>query len=308
MSISISLFGRLEIHDGNDARHGEASSKACELLAYLLLNRNRSHPREKLASILWGRVRSESASAYLRKALWKLRKVLEREDRPFLLSVDREWVGLNSRAEYTLDVEEFEEAFSVVRDIRPRDLDTEDVNTLSRCARLYEGDLLENLYRDWCAMDRERLQHFYLIALDKLADYYELQAQYDAGLQWAHQALQVDPARECTHRRIMRLQYRAGDRTGALRQYKKCREVLADHLDVAPTSETEELRQCIRSGDSVPAGGMRGTDWGTGNGARPGNKKSRLHMPDEMVPLLHEEFRDELNAIGGLTGQTQDGD
>lgn len=298
VSLSISLFGRLQIEDEEGACHEAASSKACELLAYLLLNRQRSHPREKLASILWGRVRTDSSKAYLRKALWKLRKVLDREDRPFLLSVDREWVGLNPEAEYTLDVEEFEKAFSEVRDIPPSRLESVHVDTLCRCARLYRGDLLENLYRDWCAMDRQRLQNFYLIALDKLTDYYEHHGQYDAGLQWAHRALQVDPARECTHRRIMRLRYRAGDRTGALRQYRKCRDVLDDHLELAPTTETETLRDRIRAGHPLSADDDSSDDWSAQNAGEDTELTGmRLGEPEETVPRLHDELRQERRAV-----------
>ena len=309
MSLRISLFGRIQIHDENEPRHEEASTKGCELLAYLLLNRNRSHPREKLASVLWGRVRTDSSKAYLRKALWKLRKVLDREGRPFILDVDREWVGVNADAEYALDVEEFERAFSEVRDRKPQNLSDDEVGTLGRCARLYEGNLLENLYRDWCAMDRQRLQHFYLIVLDKLTDRCEMEGRHEAGLQWAHGALQIDPARECTHRRIMRLRYRAGDRTGALRQYRNCRETLEAHLEVAPTTETEELRDRIREGAPIPVGGLNGNAWGgDGAGQRARTNWMRLREPEETLPRLHDEFREELRALtNGANGRAGGG-
>src|SRR3989440_8833834 len=48
--------------------------KSQALLAYLALPLGRAHPRDKLAALLWGGIREESARASLRQALFVVRK------------------------------------------------------------------------------------------------------------------------------------------------------------------------------------------------------------------------------------------
>src|SRR5438045_9041632 len=50
--------------------------KSQALLAYLALPLGRTHPRDKLASLLWGGIREESARASLRQALFAIRKAV----------------------------------------------------------------------------------------------------------------------------------------------------------------------------------------------------------------------------------------
>jgi hypothetical protein len=45
----------------------------------------------------------------------------------------------------------------------------------------------------------------------------------------------------------MRLHYRAGDRTTALRQYERCAAVMAKHFGVPPSQETAALYGQIRA-------------------------------------------------------------
>ena len=48
------------------------------------------------------------------------------------------------------------------------------------------------------------------------------------------QALLTDPARERTHRRLMRLKYLAGYRAEALRQYDRCAAILQEEFGCFP--------------------------------------------------------------------------
>jgi DNA-binding SARP family transcriptional activator len=111
----------------------------------------------------------------------------------------------------------------------------------------YRGDLLDGWYQDWCLYERERLQHLYLAMLDKLMDHCEVQGAYENGLAFGQQILQYDRARERTHRRLMRLHYLAGDRTSALRQYRKCATILQEELDVKPADSTRLVYEMIRA-------------------------------------------------------------
>ena len=81
------------------------------LLAYLLLQRRRFHPRAVLAGLFWGDKCEERARCCLSTALWRLRRVLEPEDTPtgtYLVTTPSGEVGFNVDSDYWLDVAEFE--------------------------------------------------------------------------------------------------------------------------------------------------------------------------------------------------------
>src|SRR5262249_32187600 len=63
----------------------------------------------------------------------------------------------------------------------------------------------------------------------------------------AQRLLQLDPAREETHRLLMRLYAAAGQRAQALRQYEHCRDILERDLQAKPDTETERLHRQLQS-------------------------------------------------------------
>jgi DNA-binding SARP family transcriptional activator len=114
-----------------------------------------------------------------------------------------------------------------------------------KAVELYEGDLLEGCYQDWCLHERERLQTIYLILLDKLMDFCQAHRRFEESWYYGNQILAYDQAREHTHRQLMQLFYEAGDRTGALRQYERCKAILEEELGVKPSKRTMALYQQI---------------------------------------------------------------
>lgn len=269
-TLQVSLFGKMSVSwaGGTEDLHC-GSTKARELFAYLALHRERPHSRERLGSLLWNHVSTKRSKAYLRKALWQLQHAPIA--RPFgapapsdggaagsetpegLLVVDGSWVQLNPRARIWLDVDVFEAAFRAVRDQDVDAMSPAVAEALQQAVALYTSDLLENWYRDWCLLERERLQDVYLMALGKLAHYAERHGSYDTGIGYGLRMLEVDPARECAHRRLMRLRYLSGDRTGALRQYVRCADVLDAELGVQPSTATRQLYENVQSDALHPA-------------------------------------------------------
>lgn len=248
-TLTVSLFGRLCLRgcDGQPLSGFEAR-KIQELFCYLLLHRDHSYPREVLASLLWGDFPTEQSKKYLRQALWQLQCALDRQGEPLcgrLLRVDPDWVGVDSQADLWLDVATFEQAFAPVQNTQGHDLDIEKVQMLQRAVKLYQGDLLEGWYQDWCLYERERLQNMYLAMLDKLMNYCEANREYETGIGYGIRILALDRAREHTHRRLMRLYYRAGNRTAALRQYQRCTIALHEELAVKPARQTVALYEQI---------------------------------------------------------------
>jgi len=87
----------------------------------------------------------------------------------------------------------------------------------------------------------------FLMMLDKLMGYCEVNHEYETGILYGSRILSYDRAREHTHKQLMRLQYLAGNRTGALRQYERCTIALDEELGVKPARSTVILYEQIRA-------------------------------------------------------------
>ncbi len=249
-TLSVCLFGKFRIHRDDQIVNGLNARKVQELFCYLLLHRERSHPRETLAGLLWGDTSTAQSKKFLRQALWQLQSTLDLpSDSPpsRLLVAEPDCVQFNLNADYWLDVREFEQAFTQVEGQRGEQLNAESVQALQAAIDLYSGVLLEGWYQDWCLYERERLHNMYLAMLDKMIDYCETHDQYELGLSFGTRALREDRARERTHRRMMLLHHLAGNRTAALRQYQQCVAALEQELGVRPSRRTTELYEQIRA-------------------------------------------------------------
>jgi DNA-binding SARP family transcriptional activator len=247
-AFSVHLFGKFKIESEAQPRAELEAGKAQELLSYLLVHRNRPHARETLAGLLWGDATADRSKKYLRQALWQLQCALDAQgaDAPFL-AAEHDWVQLRLGDKLWLDVAVFEQACVQAQGVRGRELDAARVYVLREACALYQGDLLEGWYQDWCLYERERLQNMYLTLLDKLLSHAATHDNYEAGQTYGAQLLRHDRAHERTHRQLMRLHYRAGDRTAALRQYERCRAALREELDVKPDRRTRALYEQIRA-------------------------------------------------------------
>lgn len=248
----IHLFGKFSVEYNGEALRGPGSPKVQELLSYLLIHRNRPRPREALAALLWGDISTDKSRKYLRQALWQLQTALAPHnpaEADQLLLVDDHWVQLNTGTEIWLDVAVLEEAFVALKDKPGWRMDAKEKEVAQAAVQVYQGELLEGSYQDWCLFERERLQNMHLAMLFKLMSYCEANNEYEAGQLYGLRILNYDRASERTHRRLMRLQYMSGDRTAALRQYERCVVALDQDLGVKPDRRTVGLYQQIRSGE-----------------------------------------------------------
>ena len=250
-SIQVHLFGKFRAEVLPDSIFEFESGKAEGLFCYLMLNQVRAHHREALMCLLWNNTDTNHSRRYLRKTLWQLQsaidpKLVEKGGTVFL--IEPEWMQVNPNADIWIDAYVFEETYNQVRGLRGRQLDSSQVRALEMAVDLYQGDLLEGWYQEWCIYERERLQQIFLLILDKLVEFAEFHDQHEQGIYYANRILLCDYARERTYRSLMRLYAAAGDRTTALRRYEKCLTILADELGIPPAARTTRLYEQIKNG------------------------------------------------------------
>src|SRR5215510_1032700 len=136
-------------------------AKAQALLAYLAIRPGQTHPRGKLAALLWGGTDEEHARSSLRHTLFDIRQVV-RGVSPDPLVTNGKAVALRSDA-LDVDVLTLER---LIAEGTPA--------ALEQAAVLYQGDLLEGLsveeppFEEWLVAERERLREVALEALARL--------------------------------------------------------------------------------------------------------------------------------------------
>src|SRR5262247_2554834 len=103
----LTLLGGFRARLDSGPRLALPTRKAQALLAYLAVPPGTPHPRDKLASLLWGNTLETTARTSLRQTLYALRKSLRDAD-PQPLAVDSETVALEPGA-VTVDVHQLEQ-------------------------------------------------------------------------------------------------------------------------------------------------------------------------------------------------------
>lgn len=208
--------------------------KAQALLAYLAVPPGVAHPRDKLASLLWGNAVETTARTSLRQTLYALRKSLAAVD-PLPLRVERDAVSLDPDA-VTVDVHDFER----------RAADTTS-GALVEAAALYQGSFLDGLavqeapFEDWLLGHRDRLRETAVKCLAALLTRQRAERAPDTAVQTALRLLELDPLQEPVHRALMELYVETGRRGAALRQYQLCVATLQRELRTQPEEETKAL-------------------------------------------------------------------
>lgn len=293
--LCVSLFGTIQVSHEPLPGEIKLTQRISLLLAYLLLERHRMHPRDVLIGEFWGDYSEEKARNCLNTALWRLRRALELEGGQdhYLLTTDV-GIGFNCQSRYWLDVAVFEDQVAQALRKPERQLSPEEAARLSDALQLYHGDLLEGVYDDWAIRAREYQRLLYLNGLDCLMHYHRQQANYDKALDYAHQILRVDPLREEIHREVIRLHALRRNRAEAVRQYKICHDVLDKELGIAPMPETTRLYSQIlltKAEQTTPA-------------AEPSIEELRqvvhqLRQANHNFDLAQDQFHQALNSLQG---------
>jgi DNA-binding SARP family transcriptional activator len=233
--LHLTLLGGFRASFGSGERPvGFPTRKAQALLAYLASPPGRAHPRDQLASLLWGNSREDQAHTSLRQAIYAIRRALAPGGGPTL------WLA---EATVTLDPA----AVEVDTVVFERHVAEGTPRALEAATALYQGELLEGLavnepaFEEWLLAERERLRELVLEALARLLEHHRKAGTVDDAILAALRVLALDPLQEAVHRALMRLYVRIGRRGPALQQYQRCVSVLQRELGLEPEAETQAL-------------------------------------------------------------------
>ena len=280
--LSLTLLGSMQVEVNGEPVRGIESSKGRGLLAYLVVESDRPHSRESLATLFWPEESQTTALRNLRQVLYNLGRALpgggkrrrqdaaraeagrtggsaaDREiERDGCLKITRQDVQFNRASDYRLDVEIFRALLAVVNRHPHPHLNTcyQCMALLQEAVALYRGQFLAGFsvpdadeFERWLQAQRDQLAYQAVAALAALATFHERRHEWSEAVAHLRRQLEISPWREEGHRHLMRVLALSGDRTAALQQYETCRRVLWEELAATPQAETGTLHQSILAG------------------------------------------------------------
>jgi molecular chaperone HtpG len=283
--LSISLLGQFQLDlDNQNITDTLRTAKERALLAYLVVESDRSHTRETLAELLWPDKPEGVARTNLRQALLGVRRAIgDRDiDKPYL-KVDDETILFNRYQPYWLDTDAFNTHIQSTFTHAHKSLETclYCAQHLQAAVDLYRGDFIEGSlildspeFQEWVVFHREQYLRYLLSALQTLSDYFRLVGKFELAHKYAYRLVSLDPLDESAQRRLMVVLAMSGKRAAALEQFHTCRRILQSELGVEPSIETSTLYEKIKNGEALRI------DTGT---------LKRVNLPAQFTPFYGRE-------------------
>jgi DNA-binding SARP family transcriptional activator len=246
--VVVEFLGRTRVlSSGNELA---LSRQSLSFLAYLVLYRERDHPREVLIENFWAACEPKRARSCLGSALSRLRKSMP---------VVGDWLEVTPRGEPRIsldapiwfDIVAFESGIMPSLVVADGCLAPPLLKQLMTALAHYRGDLLLGWYDDWVLSERERLRILCLRGYRRLMEHYTAAGDLENALSAGLSALRIEPLQELVQQRVIELYHASGQRVAAIRQFEKLAILLKEELGIAPAKETRSLIDRIRADKSV---------------------------------------------------------
>lgn len=231
-ALEVSLLGPITIKVGGQPVQSWRTSKARDLLAFLLLAGDRPFTRDQLAEALWPEGEAEAAFRLLHTTLHHLRRALGPLGERIITFAGG--------------------AYRLMREVAPISVDAEQLQRLAAAGTeqgwraavaLCRGDLLEGLDYPWCEAPRARARSLYLDSLRHLSRHLTQSHRWSEAVECLQLLVQADPLGEDGHVALMECFAATGNRNAAIQQYRTLVRLLDDELGLTPSPGAEALYQ-----------------------------------------------------------------
>lgn len=243
---TLQVLGGFSLHDAAGHPIELKARKSRLLLAYIAVPSGQPRSREQLAALLWSDRQEEQARGSLRTALSGIRRALGDD----CLILEHDTVGLQAGYLDT-DYDQLKSFAEGGRDI-------------SRCADFYAGEFLagqehdSELFADWQRTLRAECVNLAIKVLEDNATRRADRGDNQAAIDLMRDSLSLEPLKEQTHRTVMKLYAKIGERAMALAQFRTCKELLLRELNTEPDPETISLADSIALKDGSDVISIRG--------------------------------------------------
>lgn len=251
--LTLRLFGGFSATRARQPLPDFAYDKVRALLAYLAIESDRAHSRERLADLLWPDAGHDMARNNLRHALFNLRKVLGK-DSAVIVREGRQALRFASNHPLDLDFRRFSETTPMLNkgDVDP--------DRLEEQVALFRGPLLDRLhlpdapeFEQWLCQQQEASLRRALQLHQQLVDHYVSTRRTEDALRHMQRQVALAPWQESYRQQLMQFLAEIGKTAEALLEYEACRSYLEKEVGVQPDPATEKLLTRIRQLGHAPA-------------------------------------------------------
>ena len=242
-SFTINCLGFFRVYRNECVITNWHSLKGQSILKYLVAHHKTPVCKDVLMETFWPNADPESARRNLHQAIYSLRQTFKRVGPGFQpIQFEKECYLLNPEIPLSLDFQEFELSAEIGRQLEASGRRDKAAAAYQRAEAFYLGDFLqEDPYEDWIIPMRDQFHRTYLDLTERLSGYHWQQADYEAVIELCQKILAKDNCNEKAHRRLMQCYQNQGQCGLAIRQYRRCSEILKNELDVSPSVETRSL-------------------------------------------------------------------
>jgi len=292
--LSLSLLGPFQSWTANGSLKTLRTHKERALLAYLVVENNRSHLREKLSELFWPGRPESVARNNLRQALYGIRQAIGEPGFDVIFSVTADEVQVADVDQLWLDLDAFKLHLKTAQ-MHAHDPEypcSYCIQHLRDAVELYRGIFLEDVrlekmeeFNRWADYQRERFSTLHLQALDLLIRDYERLEDFAQAAFYARRQVESNGFREDAHQRLMILLAKNGRDGEALEQFETYRRQLLDSTGLAPNEKMTAVVEEIRRGEFDTA-------------ASSARAVAAYHVPEQLTPFIGREM--ELSQVGRL--------
>lgn len=223
-------------------------NKVKALLKWFLLNPGKLCSADEFIDLFWPEVPLETASGNLYVTIHCLRHLLEpdlgpREASKFIHRQSNNFYWFALDESWWTDIAEVQHLFDTARTF---DAQGDDVKAsfyyrkvVGHCC---QGFLPEDEAEPWLRSYRQHYEYIYLQVLVRLIQLYQQRDEWEEMLEYAYQALSLDPYCEPAMRAIVDVYFRQGNMGMAMRKLDDFRSLLQQELGIEPGKEIHALR------------------------------------------------------------------
>ncbi|WP_248547823.1 response regulator [Paenibacillus odorifer] len=212
------------------------TSKAQELFAFLLHNRNRFVSKDMLIELLWPDFNLKKASTHLYTTIYQVRQCLKQNE------VDLHISNLSGGEGYTL------ETGSMLIDVDKWEQGILSLETISEvnCAEhqvlfeLYSGDYYDDYDYLWAESERQRLRTIWLHHAMGIAQFYIESNRIAEAVTVYQRVVQLQPYFEQGHLGLMKVYDSIGERSAVEEQYKLLKDLFQKELNLGLPASVEQ--------------------------------------------------------------------
>lgn len=225
-------------NDAPVANEDWLSQRRAREVFFFLLSTTEGYSREAIGLELWPESSQNELKIQFKNTIYRLRRALGKEI--ILYDADLDRYSFNRQLDYEYDVEQFTKHLA---EAKAAASPPAKIEALNAAIDLYRGPYLPDMEQTWVLPKRQHLSYLYVQANLQVARYHLETGHPNAALPPCWNILQEDPCHETTHRMVMTIHAKTGNRAAVVRQFEQCRKALNEEVGAPVSPQTLQLYQ-----------------------------------------------------------------